>query len=51
MNVPKKIKNRTNYPAIPLLGIYLKKTETLIENDTLVFLLTVFMLTRIMKAN
>ena len=28
MEVPQKIKNRTYDPAIPLLGIYLKKMKT-----------------------
>ena len=34
MKSPQKIKNRTPYdPTIPLLGIYLKKTKTLIIKD------------------
>ena len=34
MEVPKKFKIELPYdPAIPLLGIYLKKTKTLIQKD------------------
>ena len=33
MEVPQKIKNRTNNTEIQLLGIYLKKIKKLIKND------------------
>ena len=34
VEVSQKIKNRTYDPAIPLLGIYLKKSKTLTQKDT-----------------
>ena len=50
MEVPQKIKNRTsNEPAILLLGIYLKKMQTLIGKDvcTLVFIAALFTIAKI----
>ena len=52
MKGPQKIKNRTTYdPAIPLLGIYLKKPETPIQKTicTPMFIAVLFTIAKIWK--
>ena len=52
MEAPQKLKIELPYdPAVPLLGIYLKKTKTLIWKDTctLMFIVTLFSIAKIWK--
>ena len=52
MEVSRKLKIKLPYdPAIPLLGIYLKKTKTLIQKDTCtpMFIAAVFRIAKIWK--
>ena len=52
MEVSQKAENRTSYDLeIPLLGIYLKKMKTLIQNDTCtpVFIPELFIIAKIRK--
>ena len=52
MEAPQKLKIELPYdPAVPLLGIYLKKTKTLIWKDTctLMFIATLFSIAKIWK--
>ena len=52
MEAPQKLKIELPYdPAVPLLGIYLKKTKTLIWKDTctLMFRVTLFSIAKIWK--
>ena len=52
MEVSQKAENRTSYDLeIPLLGIYLKKMKTLIQNDTCtpVFIPVLFIIAKIRK--
>ena len=52
MEAPQKLKIELPYdPAAPLLGIYLKKTKTLIWKDTctLMFIATLFSIAKIWK--
>ena len=46
MWVPQKLKNRATYdPAIPLLGIYLKKMKTLTQKDICIPMFTTALFT------
>ena len=52
MEIPQKLKNRTTYdPATPLLGIYPKKTKTLIRKNTCtpMFISALFTIAKIWK--
>ena len=52
MEVPLKLKREVPYnPVIPLLGIYLKTTETLIQKDiyTHMFIAALFTIAKIWK--
>ena len=52
MEAPQKLKIELPYDlAVPLLGIYLKKTKTLIWKDTctLMFIVTLFSIAKIWK--
>ena len=52
MEVPKKLKIELPYdPAIPLLGIYLKKVKTLVQKDTCtpMFIAALFTISKIWK--
>ena len=52
IKIPPKLKIRIPYnPAIPLLGIFLKKSKTLIQKDicTLMFIAALFITAKIWK--
>ena len=56
MELPQKIKNGTDFkngndPAIPLLGVFPKKPETLIRKDesNLIYIVVLFIIAKIWK--